>query len=289
MESRPATPHPALCLVSRGPPGFSPGVRWLDSIERRMEWISFPGLFKYLTFLGVIAFACQWARPDIADLLEYDGEAVFQRKEIWRIFTFVFAPLGMQSFTAVGAFFLFFAVQLSFLISDSLEGAWGATRTTLYILVGWFFMACLNILVGFGVAGAGISLYTSVFFAFATLFPKYELLLFFLIPVQVRILAGITAVILVLKVLMNTYFLMLIIPGLIPYLLWVLPDVIHGRKSLVAAAHRRRKFNVSKLPEAVPFHKCEVCQRTERDPADLEFFVMPDGKEYCSEHLPPQS
>ena len=99
----------------------------------------------------------------------------------------------------------------------------------------------------------------------------------------------ITAVIMLINAVTHPFTLFLVLPAMLPYFLWVLPDVIHGRKSLVKAASRRRKFNVSKLPESVPFHKCEVCQRTERDPADLEFFVTPDGKEYCSEHLPPQS
>ena len=132
-------------------------------------------------------------------------------------------------------------------------------------------------------------LYSSLFFAFATLFPKVEFAIFFLIPIQVRFLAMLSAVLLGLAAISSPPFLLVIAPAMLPYCLWVLPDVIHGRKSLVAAAQRRRKFNVSKLPETVPFHKCEVCQRTERDPADLEFFVTSDGKEYCTEHLPPQS
>ena len=263
-------------------------MRWLDSIERRMEWISFPGLFKYLTFLGVIGYACQWARPDIADLLDFDRGKIFAG-EVWRIFTFIFAPMGLQSFSAWGVFMLYLLVQLSFLISDSLENAWGATRTTLYIFAAWAGMLAVNFILGFGLPGGGSMLFTSMFFAFATLFPKYELLIFFLIPVQVRILAGITAVIMLINAVTHPFTLFLVLPAMLPYFLWVLPDVIHGRKSLVKAASRRRKFNVSKLPESVPFHKCEVCQRTERDPADLEFFVTPDGKEYCSEHLPPQS
>lgn len=263
-------------------------MRWLESIERRLEWLSFPGLFKYLTFLGVIAFACQWVRPDIGLLLDYDHEAVFQRGEVWRIFTFLFAPMGSGGFSVFAVLFLYFAVMISFLISDSLESVWGPTRTTLYILVAWIGMAVSQMILGHG-HSSGSMLYSSLFFAFATLFPKVEFSLFFLIPIQVRFLAMINAVMLAVAAFGAPSFLLVVIPAMLPYCLWVLPDVIHGRKSLVAAASRRRKFNVSKLPESVPFHKCEVCQRTERDPADLEFFVTPDGKEYCSEHLPPQS
>jgi hypothetical protein len=277
-----------LGLVSRGGHGFPHAVRWLDALERRMEWLSFPGLFKYLTFLGVIAYACQWARPDIGQILEFDRQRIFEDKEIWRIFTFIFAPMGMQSFSAVGALFLFFAVMISFMISDSLEQAWGPTRTTLYILVAAVGMAICQLVVAPEAKGGGNFLYSSLFFAFATLFPKVEFVLFFLIPVQVRFLAMITGVLLAIGCFMWPPLLWLVIPAMLPYGLWVLPDLVRGRKTLTQAASRRRKFTVAKGPGNEPFHVCEVCRRTEHDPADLEFFVMPDGKEYCSEHLPPQ-
>ena len=253
-----------------------------------MEWLHFPGLFKYLTFLGVIAYACQWARPGIALLLDFDRSKILSG-EVWRVFTFLFAPMGMRSFSALGVFFLFFAVQIAFMISDSLEQAWGTTRTTLYILVGWLGLIIAHFAFAPYSLASGLLFAASMFFAFATLFPRVELMLFFIIPVQVRILAWIAAVILGLMVLTNPSSLVLVFPAMLPYLLWVLPDVIHSRKSLVKAAHRRRKFEVASRPESQAFHRCETCGRTERDPGDLEFYTLPDGKEYCQEHLPPQT
>jgi hypothetical protein len=269
-------------------PGFASRVRWLDRIEQRLDWLHFPGLFKYLTFLGVIAYACQWARPDIALLLDFDREKILAG-EVWRVFTFLFVPMGMRSFSAWGVFILFFAVQLAFMISDSLEEAWGTTRTTLYILVGWLGLIIAQFVFAPYSLASGLLLSTSMFFAFATLYPRVELMLFFIIPVQVRILAWISAAILGLTVVTNPWSLVLVFPAMLPYLLWVLPDVIHGRKSLVKAAHRRRKFQTASVPEALAFHRCETCGRTERDSEDLQFFTLPDGKEYCQEHLPPQT
>ncbi len=261
-------------------------------MERRLDWIHFQGLFKYLTFLGVIVFACQWARKDIADVLDFDRAKILSG-EVWRVFTFLFAPAGMRNFTPFGVLFLFFAVQISFLINDSLESVWGITRTTLYILIAWIGLAVSQFVFsplfpGANLPGSGSMLYTSLFLAFATLFPKVEFSMFFLFPVQVRIFGWIIGVMMLLNAFMNPASLLLTIPALIPYLLWVLPDVVHGRKSLVKAAQRRRKFNVASQPEIAAFHRCEVCQRTERDSEDLEFFTLPDGKEYCEDHVPPQ-
>lgn len=263
-------------------------MRWLEKIERRLEWIHFEGLFKYLTFLGVIAYACQWARPGFGLMLDFDRQKVLSG-EVWRVFTFLFTPMGLASFTAIGALFLFFAVRISFLISDSLEGAWGATRTTLYILTVWAGLIASHFLFAPVSVASGAMLYTSLFLAFATLFPKVEFLMFFLFPVQVRIFGWIIGLLMLMNAFVNPASLLLTVPALLPYALWVLPDVIHGRKSLVKAAQRRRKFNVASVPEAATFHRCETCQRTERDSEDLQFFTLPDGKEYCEDHLPKQN
>ena len=262
-------------------------MRWLDRIESRLDGLQFPGLFKYLTFLGVIAYACQWARPDIAALLDFD-RALILSGEVWRVFTFLFAPMGMQRFTPFGALFLFFAVQIAFLISDSLESVWGPTRTTLYIVVAALGLVVSQFLFDSGWRGSGSMVYTSLFLAFATLFPKVEFSFFFLFPVQVRIFGWITGVLLLLNAITLPASLTASLPALIPYALWVLPDILHGRKSLVAAARRRRQFQVAGQPESTAFHRCEVCRRTERDSDELEFFTLPDGKEYCADHLPPQ-
>lgn len=284
-DAEAAAADESLFLASSYPPGFAPPVRWLEKIERRLEWIHFEGLFKYLTFLGVIVYACQWAQPDFARMLDFDRKQVMSG-EVWRVFTFLFTPMGLQRFTPFGALFLFFAVRISFMISDALEGVWGATRTTLYILTVWGGLIVSHfIFEPFSIA-SGSLLYTSLFLAFATLFPKVEFLMFFLFPVQVRVFGWITGVLLLLNAMVNPASLFLTVPALIPYALWVLPDVIHGRKTLVKAAQRRREFNIASKPEGTTFHRCEACQRTERDSEDLQFYTLPDGKEYCEEHLP---
>ncbi len=262
-------------------------MRWLEKLERRLDWLHFQGLFKYLTFLGVIVYACQWVRPEIARLLDFDREKILAG-EVWRVATFLFAPMGMRSYSPFGVLWLFFAVRISFLINDALEGGWGATRTTLYILVAWISLVISQLVFDSPSMASGSMLYTSLFLAFATLFPKVEFSMFLLFPVQVRIFGWITGVLLALNALTDPSSMILSVPVMIPYLLWVLPEVVHGRKNLVKAARRRRKFNLARLPETASFHRCETCQRTERDSEDLQFFTLPDGQEYCEDHVPPQ-
>lgn len=254
-----------------------------------MDWLHFQGLFKWLAFLGAITFAASFARPGLLVELVFIKELIFAG-EVWRAFSFVLVPFASQSFTALGAVFMFFMVSVAVMINDSLERAWGSTRLTLYLLATWFCLAASQFLFPNPISGftAGTMFYTSVFLAFATLFPKAELSLFLLIPVEVRFLGLLSGVLLLINGIMHPFTLLITLPGLIPYALWVLPGLLRGQKTLVKAAARRREFTVAKGPTSEPFHRCEVCRRTEHDPADLEFFVMPDGKEYCTEHLPPQ-
>ena len=280
--------RPACVLSGCKRPALLRRVRWLERIEPYFDWLHFRGLFKYLTFLGVIAFACQWANSDIGKLLAFDREKILSG-EVWRVVSFIFTPRGLPGFSAPGVVSLVFATWIAFLVSDALESEWGSTRTTLYILVGWLGLLASHFIFGMSSQWSGISLYTSVFLAFATLFPKLELSMLLLMPVQVRVFGLITGVIMLFNAVFHPSTLLTTVPVMIPYLLWVLPGVIHGRKSLVKAAQRRRKFQIASRPESQAFHRCDSCGRTERDSADLEFYTLPDGKEYCQQHLPPQA
>lgn len=49
---------------------------------------------------------------------------------------------------------------------------------------------------------------------------------------------------------------------------------------------RRAEFESKSREDAAhTWHRCVVCNRTERDNPDLEFRVADDDREYCMEHL----
>lgn len=260
-------------------------MRWLTSLEDRLHWIAFPGLFKYLTFLGVIIFAWQWVDPGVAERIAFDRGKILSG-EVWRILSFAFAPTGINAFSPIGVFFLFIAVWIAFLISDSVESVWGPTRTTLYILATWLGLVVFQFIFDVGQLPSGGMIYTAMFFVFATYFPNYEFLLMFILPVKVRYFAWFSLAMLVFSVIGNPLMLVVVIPTLIPYALWVMPAVIKGQATMASAAKRRRKFNLASQPTTEAFHECATCHRTEKDDDDLEFRVMPDGTEYCIDHLP---
>lgn len=262
-------------------------MRWLERIESRISWIAIPGLFKYLTLLGVVIFAAQWADPKVPLYIAFDRDKILAG-EFWRIFTFAFAPMGTFGFSVLGVLFLFFAVMIAFLVSDSLEQVWGPTRTTLYLLTAWILLVAGQFIVNLGPLGlsSGSYLYSSMFLAFATYFPRYEFRLFLFLPVQVRFLAWILLGFMLLSVLSQPWLAAVVVPTLLPYAIFVLPGFLGERKALAQSAQRRRKFTRHATEDHEPFHRCAHCGRTDVSNPELDYRTLPDGTEYCVEHLP---
>lgn len=263
-------------------------MQWLTSLEKRLQWIAFPGLFKYLTLLGVVIFAWQWVDPTVVERISFDRDKILSG-ELWRIISFAFAPTGTFSFGIFGVLFLFFAVMISFLINDSLEEVWGPTRTTLYLLTSMVGLVIGMFIFDPGPLPAGRYLYTSMFLAFATYFPNYEFRLFFFLPVKVRYLGWFALGMMLVSGFGAPVMFCVIIPTLIPYVLWVLPAEIQGKAELANATKRRKKFTGSQRSETEAFNTCSECQRTDLSDPDLQFRTMFDGTEYCIDHLPDES
>lgn len=188
--------------------------------------------------------------------------------------------------------FLFFAMHLFILYGTSLEELWGKYKFNLYILTSVLFALFTSQAIKFiypQFAGdhlhyATSIIFNSVFFAFATYFPKFELLLFFVLPVKVRILAYILAA-----------GLILFLSGQEPldWFIWGTGLfgsylLFHFHLAVNSQVQKARRANfdkkIGKLNDQA-FHKCKVCGKTENDDENLEFRIDDDGEEYCIEHL----
>lgn len=247
--------------------------------------MAFPGFLRFYAILHALVYVLQMFRPNIGSLLEFDRSRILSG-EVWRLLTFLFSSSGFRDLGAFGILFLFFMVMIAFMMSDALEGAWGVFRTSLFYYVGIIGLVAANFLFPHAMPGSGFLLYGASFLAFATLFPKVEFLLFFILPVQVRVLAWIYAGFMILGVLANFLMLPFYLLSLANYFLFAGLPALQGTAQVMQSAQRRRKFQTSKEPETAAFHTCAVCERNDRTHPDLEFRVGSDGKEYCEEHLP---
>lgn len=261
-------------------------MSFVDRLERRLGWMAFPGILRCYAILHVLVFILQIFRPDdLALLLDFDRTKIMQG-EVWRLVTFLFASSAVKGTGFVAVLFLLFFVQIVFMISDSLEGVWGTFRTTLFCYTGIFLLILATWFTPLAPPLAGLLLYTTAFLAFATYFPKVELLLFMVLPVQVRFLAWLMVA--------PPIYMAFTRPAMIPFLLLAHANYflfvgipwLKGHRKVMEATARRREMQTNTAQES--FHRCHVCGRTELDDAQLEFRVGGDGEEYCQDHLPQQ-
>lgn len=260
-------------------------MEMLDKLERRLGWMSFPGVLRYYALFHVLVFVLQFMNPQIAEVLDFNKAKIFSG-EVWRVFTFVFVSNRFGNPGAFAMLFLFFMVMIAFMMSDALEGAWGVFRATLFYYVGYLGLLLANFIYPAPLPQSGFFIYISAFFAFATLFPKHEFLMFFFFPVQVRWLGILLGVLLVLGVLGSPLYLGYLALGFSNYLLWAGIPAIRGGVKNAESASRRKKFESKKQGEQEAFHVCVVCGATEITHPEREFRIAADGKEYCDLHLP---
>jgi hypothetical protein len=259
-------------------------MSFLDRLERRLGWVSFPGFLRYYALFHLLVYALQIINSDIGKVLEFDRARILSG-EVWRVVTFLFASSGNRGITLIGALFFFFMVRIAMMMSDSLEEAWGVFKTTMFFYFGAAMLVLANFVMPVAMAGSGFIIYGSAFFAFATLYPRLELLLL-VIPVQIRFLAFIQLAFLILMVAGAPMTLPFALLGYSNYLIWSGIPAWRGRAVVMESAKRRKRFKSAQEADDAAFHRCNVCRRTEITHPGLEFRVGDDGEEYCADHLP---
>ncbi|MEO5714188.1 MAG: hypothetical protein ABIT37_11940 [Luteolibacter sp.] len=254
-----------------------------DKLERRFGWLSFPGFLRFYALFHVLVFVIRFIRPEIGLMLDFD-RAKIHSGEFWRVVTFFFAT-GAGRPTITSILFLACGVNFAFMVSDGLEGAWGVFKTSLFYYTGVILLIAVNFIYPDDLPLSGLMLFGSAFLAFATLFPKVEILLAMVLPVQVGILGIIEAVALLLMVMKTPVLLPFVIVALANYIFWVGIPAWRGTARVIEAGQRKPRFTAAKGPAGDAFHTCATCERTDVSDPGMEFRVGGDGREYCIDHL----
>jgi len=143
---------------------------------------SVPHMLRGLVILNALTFLLDLSSRGFAEQLLLTQEGL-EKGQVWRLVTFLFAR---EASAGIGMLFFFFWMCFTWMIGDVLEREWGSFKVTLYIMLP---VALLGAVVLAGLA-PGVSsgyIYYSLFFAFATLYPDYELHLFPLpIPLKAK-------------------------------------------------------------------------------------------------------
>lgn len=157
---------------------------WSRRLERRFGSWAFPQLAVFIVFMNAAIWILSMLKPEFPFLLSLDP-AMIRAGQVWRLFTFLFIPPAMSPLWMV------FWLLLLYQFAQALEHEWGDFQFNLFYGLG----ALATIAVSFwrGLGLSNIILNTSLFLAFATLYPDFELYVFFILPVKVKWIAALTA------------------------------------------------------------------------------------------------
>ena len=145
-----------------------------------------------LMLIIVIGNAAVWlltkmdTTGQIASLLCGSAQGILHG-QVWRLVTYVFVP------TEASPIWLLVMLYFYYWIGSCLEREWGNGKFTIYYVSGMLLTAIygvvLSAILGRDVIVSTTYLNLSMFFAFATLYPDMQVLLFFIIPIKVKWLA----------------------------------------------------------------------------------------------------
>lgn len=161
-------------------------MQFLNKLERKYGKYAIPNLMTIIVFgMGLVFLLDSFtsANPDYAyglsSLLYFDRDAVLHG-QVWRILTFLFLPPESSPL------FILFSLYLYWLIGNALERQWGSFKFNIYYLCGVLGTIISGLITGYA---TNTFLNLSLYLAFAILFPDFEFLLLFFIPVKLKYLA----------------------------------------------------------------------------------------------------
>ena len=254
-------------------------MKLMDQWERRWGKWAIQHMTRWIVLFNALGYIIIHSNPQAQSFLLLDAGQVVQG-EVWRLATYLFIPPSLSPI------WIIFALYFIYLVGEGLEEEWGAFKLNVYYLVG---MAATTLIAFFLQPGAVDNTYlnTSLFLAFATIYPEYVIYLFFIIPVKVKWLAWFTTGLLAVNVFVGTIPTKLaVLVSVANYFLFFGKAIWENIALRRQTSQLRARFREASHAEGEEsFHRCVRCGRTELSHPDLVFRVAGDGEEYCVEHL----
>lgn len=188
-------------------------MKWLDKLERKIGKYAVKNLSLALIICYCVGYLIQLFNSGFLSYLTLDPYAI-AHGQVWRLVTWIIMPPESSNF-----FFVLIMLLFYFSIGTALERTWGTWKYNVYIfggmlctIIGAFVMMAWGYLfdaamiremtpqVYFRAASYAFSTYyinMSIFLAYAVTFPDMVVLLFFFIPLKVKWLGIVYAVMLV--------------------------------------------------------------------------------------------
>lgn len=299
-------------------------MNWLSKMERKYGKFAISNITMYLIMCYAFGYVIQLVNPGFLAYLTLDPYQIC-RGQVWRIVTWiVIPPSSLDFFTLIMLYFYYS-------IGTNVEHAWGTFRYNVYLIsgmvstvIGAFLLYGVCILTGLNgtmTATAGVDLTSfysilsmnfstyyvcmSIILAFAMTFPDVSVLLMFIIPLKIKVLGIIYAVILGIEFLgsftaatqgyaqgsISWYLSAANCFAILFSLMASIVFFVTTRKSFRTPRQIKRQQEYKKQTvhmQKIAKHKCAICGRTSDDNSELEFRFCSKcngNYEYCNEHL----
>lgn len=233
----------------------------LNKLERRFGGWAIEKLSLYIIIGQVLAWGLYLANENVFAAMVYVPARVLDG-EVWRLFSFILIPPLRHPIFMLLAWYIFY------MFGNSLERVWGAFYYNLYILVGALAIVASGFLfpdISLGNEFLGLS----VFLAFAYLFPDFEIMLMFVIPVKMKWIGMIGGAVVAVQVILGT------VPVKIFALASVANFIIFFGKDIYRRLRSKRRVVQMKAEKqkmaATPFHTCAKCGATDLSHPEREF------------------
>lgn len=275
-------------------------------MERKLGRYAIKNITLYLIICYAFGYIIELVNKDFINFMSLEP-AYILRGQVWRLFTWLVIPPSESNL-----FFVLIMLYFYYSIGRSLETVWGTYRLNVYLIsgmiytiLGSFALYGIMRLLGapamttFGLAFSTTYINLSIFLAYAATFPDMRVLLFFLIPVKVKVLGIIYVVILLYEcisiganygLLVGMVYWVVIGASLLNFVIFFITT--RGKIQFNPAQVKRRMEYRHTVKEAetnrISKHKCAVCGRTSDTNPELEFRFCSKCQgnyEYCNDHI----
>jgi len=306
-------------------------MNWFNKMERKFGKYAIPNLPLIIVIIYGFGFLMNLVKPEWIYFITLNPEAIIHG-QVWRLVSWIFVPDS-----ASNVFFVLIFLFFYYSIGKNLEAAWGKFAFNFFFFAG-IFLTIFGAFVLFGYFKiiapdyvAGLESYynmalgkscpvslggswfyhymsysfgtyylnLSIFLAYAITYPNMRVLLFFIIPIKVKVLGIIYVIVLGVSVLMafvqggfnnGIITLVAVSTSLLNVLIFYL--LLRKGKKRFKEIKRQKEFKkkikaVSEPVSAIR-HKCAVCGQTDVSNPSLTFRYCSKcngNYEYCNEHL----
>lgn len=261
-------------------------MRWKWRLEQALGWAAVPNVTLWLIVPQVALYlltqlpAAPLNLQDTWFRLALMPHKVFQG-EIYRLASFLLLPPMSDPICA------FFFWWLFYLMGTSLERHWGTFKYNAFLWTGYVAVVGASFITQFPLV-TNLFLEQSVFFAFAWLCPHFTLMIFFVIPVEIRWLAGLGWIGLIYSfvIVEDWSFRVTLVASVANFLIYFHEEI----RNWIGFGYRRMNRSAGALARREPTfrHRCTTCGITDltHPHVDFRYCSQCAGQHaYCPPHL----